>query len=561
MSFSELLEPQRTGPFRTVAVLGEGGMGRVLLGVSPDGRLVAVKQVHADLADDDGFRARFRREVAASRRVSGAYTAPVLDADADAPVPWLASAFVPGPSLSQALEAVRALPVPSVRQLAAGLAQALADIHRAGLIHRDLKPSNVLLAEDGVRVIDFGIARATEGQTALTHAGAVLGSPPFMSPEQVHGRAPTPASDVFSLGATLFTACTGLPPFHADSVPGILYKVAHSAPDLSALPPELHEIIAPCLSKDEEDRPTPGELLALIGAVAPTTRPWPAEVHRITAAQRTEIDRLVSLPDQATGTAPAPHTPPPLPGFAPPAVVGPAVEPDSPRRGRALRLGAGGVLVVAAVTTAVLLSPLGGEEPKGTPTASGTTSAPERKPEPEPSRSVPTPGTTPLSKVPDKHPADLPNCAKGSSSVRAPSLFDAPTGPDKAQRMASSRDDGSEGAPSLMSWCTWQSRSGDEISVTWRRFGSAAEDGTGAEQAKTYFEGFFHPGSGRREDVGVGEEALWVTDNGTDASCVLYVRDVNLAVIVEVSGSAYPSGRCEELTTGLAGDALSAVPS
>ncbi|WP_405186847.1 serine/threonine protein kinase [Streptomyces anulatus] len=553
MSFSELLEPRMTGPFRTVAVLGEGGMGRVLLGVSPDGRLVAVKQVHADLADDDGFRARFRREVAASRRVSGAYTAPVLDADADAPVPWLASAFVPGPSLSQALESVRALPVPSVRQLAAGLAQALADIHRAGLIHRDLKPSNVLLAEDGVRVIDFGIARATEGQTALTRAGAVLGSPPFMSPEQVHGRAPTPASDVFSLGATLFTACTGLPPFHADSVPGILYKVAHSAPDLSALPPELHEIIAPCLSKDEENRPTPGELLALIGAVAPTTRPWPAEVHRITAAQRTEIDRLVSLPDHATATAPAPRTPPPPPGFAPPAVVGPAVEPGSPRRGRALRLVAGGVLVVAAVTAAVLLSPLGGEEPKGSPTAS--VSAPERKPEPvpEPSRSVPTPGTTPLSKVPDKHATALPNCSKGNSSIQVPSLFDAPTGPPESQTHHD------PDARELMSWCTWNSRSGDEIMVAWRRFGSDPKEGTGAEQAKKTYENFYYPGHNRREDIGVGEEAHWGTDSGSN--CALYVRDVNLVVIIDVKGSAYPSGKCEKLTTDVAGDAMSAVPS
>ncbi|MGA5065570.1 serine/threonine-protein kinase [Streptomyces exfoliatus] len=187
------------------------------------------------------------------------------------------------------------LPVPSVRHLAAGLAQALDDIHRAGLVHRDLKPSNVLLAEDGVRVIDFGIARATEGQTALTHTGAVLGSPPFMSPERVHGQPLTPASDVFSLGATLFTACTGLPPFHADSVPGTLYKVAHSEPDLSALPPGLREVIALCLAKRVEDRPTPGELLTLIGPVAPTTRPWPEEVHRITTAQRTEIDALVSL--------------------------------------------------------------------------------------------------------------------------------------------------------------------------------------------------------------------------------------------------------------------------
>lgn len=556
MSFSELLEPQRTGPFRTVAVLGEGGMGRVLLGVAPDGRLVAVKQVHADLADDDGFRARFRREVAASRRVFGAYTAPVLDADADAPVPWLASAFVPGPSLSQALEAVRALPVPSVRQLAAGLAQALADIHRAGLIHRDLKPSNVLLAEDGVRVIDFGIARATEGQTALTHAGAVLGSPPFMSPEQVHGRAPTPASDVFSLGATLFTACTGLPPFHADSVPGILYKVAHSEPDLSALPPELHEIIAPCLSKDEEDRPTPGELLALIGAVAPTTRPWPAEVHRITAAQRTEIDRLVSLPDHTTSTAPAPRTPPLPPGFAPPAVVGPAVEPGSSRRGRTLGLVAGGMVVAVAVTAAALLLPHG-EEPKGKPLASATPA--ERTPQPAETWDIPTPGSTPLSEVPDKHSADLPNCAKGSSSVRVPSLFDAPSGPDKAERTPSFRDDGSEGTGSLMSWCTWNSRSGDEINVTWRRFGSHPKEGTGAEQAKTYYENFYYPSDGRREDVGVGEEALWVT--GRSSSCRLYVRDVNLVVIIDITGSAYPSGKCEKLTTDLAGDAMKAMTS
>ncbi|MEU2069275.1 serine/threonine-protein kinase [Streptomyces anulatus] len=270
-------------------------------------------------------------------------------------------------------------------------------------MHRDLKPSNVLLAEDGVRVIDFGIARATEGQTALTHAGAVLGSPPFMSPEQVHGRAPTPASDVFSLGATLFTACTGLPPFHADSVPGILYKVAHSEPDLSALPPELQEIIAPCLSKNEEDRPAPGELLALIGDVAPTTRPWPTEVHRITAAQRTEIDRLVSLPDHTTSTAPAPLTPPP-PGFAPPAVppapgpgAGPAAKTGSARRGRAAWLVAGGALVVATATTTALMLPGDAEEPKRKPVASGTASAPERTPESDATWNIPTPGSTPLS--------------------------------------------------------------------------------------------------------------------------------------------------------------------
>ncbi|MEJ8644574.1 serine/threonine-protein kinase [Streptomyces sp. MS1.HAVA.3] len=188
MERSELSASEFAGPFRTVAVLGRGGMGRVVLGVGPDGRYVAVKQVHAELAEDEGFRARFRREVDASRRVAGGYTAAVIDADPDAEMPWLASQFVPGPSLSQAVDAAGPLPEEAVRRLAAGLAHALADVHRAGLIHRDLKPSNVLLAEDGVRVIDFGIVRAVGDQTRITHAGALIGSPAYMSPEQALGR-------------------------------------------------------------------------------------------------------------------------------------------------------------------------------------------------------------------------------------------------------------------------------------------------------------------------------------------------------------------------------------
>lgn len=178
--------PAVAGPYRLLAELGSGGMGRVLLGAGPDGRLVAVKQVHARFADDDGFRARFRREVAASRKVSGAYTAAVMDADAEAPTPWLASVFVAGPSLGAAVEALGTLPEETVRRLAAGLVTALAEIHRAGLIHRDLKPDNVLLAEGGVRVIDFGIARAAERgtDTRLTQTGWMIGSPASMSPEQ-----------------------------------------------------------------------------------------------------------------------------------------------------------------------------------------------------------------------------------------------------------------------------------------------------------------------------------------------------------------------------------------
>jgi serine/threonine protein kinase len=187
-------------------------MGRVLLGAGPDGRLVAVKQVHDRYAADDGFRARFRREVGASRRVSGAYTAAVMDADVEAVTPWLASVFVVGPSLGAAVEAAGALPADAVHRLAVGLATALVEIHRTGLIHRDLKPENVLLAEDGVRVIDFGIARAAEEEAELTHTGGVIGSPAYMSPEQAEGRMLTPASDVFSLGSVLALALTGRSP-------------------------------------------------------------------------------------------------------------------------------------------------------------------------------------------------------------------------------------------------------------------------------------------------------------------------------------------------------------
>ncbi|WP_405829942.1 MULTISPECIES: serine/threonine-protein kinase [unclassified Streptomyces] len=213
-------------------MLGQGGMGRVLLGAGPDGRLVAVKQVLAHFADDEGFRARFRREVAASRKAPGIYTAAVMDADPDAPTPWLASVFVRGPSLGAAVEAVGVLPEETVRRLAAGLATALLEIHRVGLVHRDLKPDNVLLAEDGVRVIDLGIARMTEGEgnTGLTRTGWVIGSPSFMSPEQAESKPLTPASDVFSLGSVLVMAVTGSSPFAGTSTLQTLYDVVHSTP-------------------------------------------------------------------------------------------------------------------------------------------------------------------------------------------------------------------------------------------------------------------------------------------------------------------------------------------
>jgi serine/threonine protein kinase len=296
-------DPREVGGYRVLAELGRGGMGRVLLGCEPDGRLVAVKLMRPQLVEDEGFRERFRREVDASRRVSGAYTASVIDADADAPTPWLASEFVPGPSLREAVDAAGGLSEESALRLAAGLAAALAEVHEAGLVHRDLKPSNVLLAEDGPRVIDFGIARAadSEGGSELTHTGWLVGSPGFMSPEQAEGRELTPASDMFSLGCVLVMACTGKGPFVGPSTPQTLYNVVHTEPDLSVLPDGVRRIAGLCLTKDPADRPTPAQLLEeLAGQIAPAVHPWPSAVHELIARQHAEVTQLLDSLEEPT---------------------------------------------------------------------------------------------------------------------------------------------------------------------------------------------------------------------------------------------------------------------
>lgn len=264
-------DPRSIGAYRLLARLGAGGMGHVYLARSDRGRTVAVKLVREELAREEEFRARFRQEVRAARQVGGYWTAPVLDADTEAPVPWVATGYVAGPSLQQVVGHDHgALPERSVRILAAGLAHALKDIHAAGIIHRDLKPSNVLVTIDGPRVIDFGIARALETVTdgGLTRTGALVGSPGFMAPEQVRGDRITPACDVFCLGSVLAYAATGELPFGTanSGVHALMFRIAQEEPDLERVPEGLAGLVRDCLHKDPAARPTLDQVLERTGA-------------------------------------------------------------------------------------------------------------------------------------------------------------------------------------------------------------------------------------------------------------------------------------------------------
>ncbi|MFD5909612.1 serine/threonine-protein kinase [Streptomyces massasporeus] len=312
-------EPTVVGPYRLLGRLGSGGMGRVYLGRSAGGRTVAVKIVHPHFALDEEFRARFRREVEAARRVGGAWTAPVLDADPGARVPWVATAYAAGPSLSAAVADGGPLPAHTVRALGAGLAEALAAVHELGLVHRDVKPSNVLLTLDGPLLIDFGIARATDGTASLTSTGVSIGSPGYMSPEQILGKGVTGAADVFSLGAVLAYAATGRPPFPGDSSAALLYKVVHEEPELGLLDGELRGLTAECLAKDPATRPAPAELsrrLAPEGAARLVAGGWlPGTL--VEQVSRSAV-QLLNL--EATGTGAGAGAPSGPVGFSSPSV-------------------------------------------------------------------------------------------------------------------------------------------------------------------------------------------------------------------------------------------------
>ncbi|MFC5746806.1 serine/threonine-protein kinase [Actinomadura rugatobispora] len=267
-------DPRRTGDYRLLGRLGAGGMGRVFLGRSRTGRMVAVKLVHAELARDPRFRRRFRQEIDAARRVGGAWTAPVLDADPESDTPWVATGYVPGPTLSETVERHGPLPEATVLALASGLARALQAVHGRHLIHRDLKPSNVLVTIDGPRVIDFGIVRSVDAGVA-TRTGALIGSPGFMSPEQVRGTPLTPAGDIFCLGSVLAYTATGRQPFSVgdSGLHALLFRVAQEPPDLGDLSGPVRDLVESCLAKDPTRRPSLAEILDSLPPVPPSWLP------------------------------------------------------------------------------------------------------------------------------------------------------------------------------------------------------------------------------------------------------------------------------------------------
>jgi hypothetical protein len=315
-------DPGQIAGYRLQARLGAGGMGLVYLGLTPGGRAVAVKVMRPELGDDRGFRDRFRQEIEAARRVHGLYTAQVIDADPAAVPPWLVTAYVPGPSLQQAVADHGPMPAQTVYRIMAGVAEALQAIHAAGVIHRDLKPSNVLLAPDGPRVIDFGIARAAEA-TALTRTGMRVGSPQFMAPEQVAGQPTTPATDVFALGSLAAYASAGRAPFGDGGGEAVLYRILHQDPDLAGCPMPLRGLVERCLAKDAAHRPRPTEIISFCRAqqaehATEIAQSWLPPGVAADLAYRSS--RVPGLPGQA---APA-RGPAPIPtAVATPVTVGP----------------------------------------------------------------------------------------------------------------------------------------------------------------------------------------------------------------------------------------------
>ncbi|MFC5240524.1 serine/threonine-protein kinase [Streptomyces atrovirens] len=417
-------DPSRIGPYRLLARLGAGGMGEVYLARSTGGRTVAVKLVRSELASEPEFRRRFAQEIASARRVGGEWTAPVLDADTDAAAPWVATGYVPGPSLHEVI-AGRPEPLPerSVRILANRLARALTAVHEAGLVHRDLKPANILVTIDGPRVIDFGIARALDAVTAdgkLTRTGAVIGSPGYMSPEQVRGEPLTEASDVFSLGSVLAFAATRRQPFSSSDsgMHAVMYRIAQEAPDLSGLPEGLSELVRDCLAKDPAARPTPADLVERTAADAASadTEPW------LPAGLIAELGRRAArlLDSEAPGTRAVPAPPAAPPTVPPMPVTGPpAATPQPP----------GAPPVPSAAPSSPPPSAPPATPPATPPPPAGAPATPQPTPDPVPPPAAdPTPPTADPAAVDPSPPAGAPTPAPTPARTPAPTPVAPPLG-------------------------------------------------------------------------------------------------------------------------------------
>ncbi|GAA2624956.1 serine/threonine-protein kinase [Actinomadura fulvescens] len=379
-------DPERIGPYLLLARLGTGGMGQVYLGRSQGRRLVAVKVVHPHFADNAAFRRRFAKEVAAARRIGGFYTAQVVDADPDADPPWLVTEYIAGPSLQDAVDENGALPEPAVAALGAGLAEGLRAVHDQNVIHRDLKPGNVLLAQDGPRIIDFGIARAMD-VSSQSMSMVVVGTPGYMSPEQYVGGDVGTSSDVFCLAAVLAFAATGRHPFGEGPADALGYRVRHEDPDLTGVPASLLPLVAAGLEKDPDDRPAVAEFLERCSALAAgEVTSLPETFTTMIATRVAETEVFVGRP--SAGTGPPPFQPPggpPGPPFQP-AFQPPGRSPGrTPGRPSALP-GLGVVAAVVGVLLVVVLIALAGADRSGGSSNAGSTPTGTPSESPSPSR-------------------------------------------------------------------------------------------------------------------------------------------------------------------------------
>ena len=404
-------DPAAIGGYRLEARLGSGGMGRVYLALTPAGRPVALKVVRSDLGDDQDFRVRFEQEIQAAQRVRGLYTAELIDADPAATPPWLVTAYVPGPSVEHVIDRDGPMPEATVFRLIAGVAEALQAIHAAGVIHRDLKPSNVLLAQDGPRVIDFGIARALAA-TPMTRTGATMGSPDYMSPEQILNRPVTPAIDVFALGSLAAFAAVGRLPFGRGHITEVAHRVVHEPPDLAGCPAGLVPLIEACLQKEPQARPAPGRIIefcvARTALLGDSGQPWPVPVAVPPSA--THAAGAWSA-GSATVTLPNPA-----------GLVGPA---RPPRRrfslATALAIVAATVIVAAAVVVAIATtSRLGADRTATAATRTAAASASASAATPRRSVTAPTPlAPLPVILLSQGHPVTASSVQPGTPWVAA----------------------------------------------------------------------------------------------------------------------------------------------